>query len=100
MTSSPARKMPRALAHGAIGFGDLAVARAQRLRTTSAAGGEIAARFARQGNARQRPRHHVAVDQEYPFVAVLDCWQIALRHDGAAAVPGQRFQDGVAVGVG
>src|SRR5512143_2888246 len=70
------------------GLGDLAVARTQGLRARGAAGREVAARLAGQGDARQRPRHHLAVDQEYPFVAVLDGGQVALRHDRASAAPG------------
>ena len=53
-------------------FGDLAVARRERLGHALAADGEVAADLAALRNARQRMRHRHAADHEHALVALDD----------------------------
>jgi hypothetical protein len=55
----------------------------QRLRDAAPAGGEVGARLARLGDARERVRHRLAVDQQDALVALRDFRDVALRHAAA-----------------
>ncbi len=81
----------------AEGAGDRPVRVGQRLGAGDAAGGQVAARLARLGNARQHIWHGGAADQQDPLVAVADLGDVTLRHDRARAVVRDGFQDGVQV---
>src|SRR5712691_9577040 len=78
-------------------LGDLAVARADRLRHAARAGGEVAARVARAGNAREAMRHDLALDEQHALVALGDGGDVALRHDAARAETGDGLDDDIAV---
>ena len=78
-------------------FGDLAVARRQRLRDALAADGEVAADLAALRDARQRMRHRHAVDDEDPLVAGGDLGEVALRHHRRRAVAVERLGDAAEV---
>ncbi len=83
--------------HRAQGLGDLAVARRDGLRHALAPSRQIAAHLAALWDACQAIGHHLAVDQQHPFVAVHDRRQVALDHDGAPTQVGQRLDDGAQV---
>src|SRR6478736_602953 len=78
-------------------FGDLAVARRQRLGDALAADGEVAADLAALRDARQRMRHRHAVDDEDALVAGGDLGEIALRHHGRRTVAIERLGDAAEV---
>jgi hypothetical protein len=99
MTSRPARKMPAVFQHRAEGGSDLGIAGSQGPGDAGAAGREVAARLAGGGDARQAEGHGNAVDDQDALVAVLDFRDVALRHDGFGAVPGEGFDDHAEVGV-
>ena len=86
ITSSPTSSRPRAREHRADAFGDLAVARRQRLRDALAADREVAADLVALRNARQRERHRLAADHADALVALDDLGQVALRHHRLRAV--------------
>src|SRR3569833_2368477 len=77
--------------------GDFAVALRQRLGDAGAPGGQVAAHFARLRDARERERHRFAANDEHPLVALDDVRDIALGHDGARAVLGQRLDHGAGI---
>src|SRR6266852_6200456 len=64
-----------------------------------AAGGEVAARLARLGDACKAMRHGFPRDQQDALVALADFRNVALCHDRFCAVANQRFDDDVAVGI-
>src|SRR5215831_17278140 len=95
----PDEQQPATRERGSDGRCDLAVARRKRSGDAGAARGQVAARLAGLRNPRERVGHGLAGDQEHALVAVTDLGDVALRHDRARAVPGERLDDDVAVGV-
>src|SRR3546814_71770 len=81
------------------GFGDFNIACRQGLGNTTPARSQIAAGFAGQRNTRQCVRNRLAAYQQNTLVALDDFRNVALSHDGARTVVGERFEDGAQVGL-
>src|SRR6185295_8596027 len=64
-------------------LGDLAIARRKRTRYAAATSREVAARLPGLGNACQRVRGRLAIDQDDALVPVDDFGNESLRHDAA-----------------
>src|SRR5437867_12459194 len=78
---------------------DFQVSPRERLRDPGAAGGEVAARLARLGDARKAMRHGFPRDQQDALVAFANLRDVALRHHRLFAVPREGLDDDVAVRV-